>query len=122
MHDQLAPGTCAVVKDAFPILEHIHGRARFRLVIDGLNEIIGGYSMGMSSAVDKIVSEALGLPAQARAFVAEKLIESLDAEPGEELSPAWREEVSKRCREIEQGLVELRNAEDVFAKAYATIR
>ncbi|HQE45299.1 MAG TPA: addiction module protein, partial [Phycisphaerae bacterium] len=65
----------------------------------------------MSTPVDKIISEALQLPAQARAFVAEKLIDSLDAEPGDELSPAWREEVSKRCRQIDEGLVELRDAE-----------
>lgn len=77
--------------------------------------------MGMSSRVDKIVSAALGLPAQARAFLAEKLIESLDAEGDAELSTAWREEVRKRCREIDEGLVELREAEDVFARAYSVI-
>jgi hypothetical protein len=80
-----------------------------------------GYPDDMSTPVDKIISEALQLPAQARAFVAEKLIDSLDAEPGDELSPAWREEVSKRCRQIDEGLVELRDAEDVFAKAYAAL-
>ena len=75
----------------------------------------------MSTTVDKIVSEALGLPAQARAFVAEKLIESLDTEAGGELSAAWKEEVRKRCREVDEGLVELRNAEEVFAKAYSAL-
>jgi hypothetical protein len=49
------------------------------------------------------------------------MIESLDAEPGEELSPAWREEVRRRCHEVDEGLVELRDAADVFAKAYAAI-
>lgn len=37
------------------------------------------------------------------------------------LSPAWRDEVCKRCREIEEGLVELREAADVFAKAYSVL-
>ncbi len=75
----------------------------------------------MGTTVDKIVSEALGLPPQARAFVAEKLIESLDAEGEAELSPAWRAEVQKRCREIDQGLVALRDAEDVFTKAHSSL-
>ncbi|MBI2567213.1 MAG: addiction module protein [Candidatus Schekmanbacteria bacterium] len=61
------------------------------------------------------------LPAQARAFLAEKLIESLDAEPGQALSSAWRDEIRKRCREVDQGLVELRTAEAVFAEAYAAL-
>lgn len=72
----------------------------------------------MSTTVDKIVAEALALPPQARAFVAERLIESLDADPGDGISPAWREEIRRRCREIEEGAVELRGAAGVFAKAY----
>ena len=75
----------------------------------------------MSTSVDKIVAEALALPPQVRALVAEKLIESLDAEPNAEISPAWREEVRRRCREADEGTVELRNAEDVFAKAYSAL-
>ena len=47
-----------------------------------------------------------GLPPHARAFVAEKLIESLDASPGEEFSPIWREEIRKCRREVDAGLVE----------------
>jgi hypothetical protein len=75
----------------------------------------------MSTPVDKVMAEALRLPAQARAFVAERLIESLDADPGAELSPAWIEEIRERCRDIDNGLVELRSTEDVFAKAYSAL-
>jgi putative addiction module component (TIGR02574 family) len=71
----------------------------------------------MSTTAEKTVAEALTLSPQARAFVAERLLESLDADPGDEISPAWREEIRKRCREIEEGAVELRDAADVFAKA-----
>jgi len=76
----------------------------------------------MISDADKIVSEALALPPAVRAFVAEKLIESLDVIPGGELSPPWREEVRRRCQEVAQGAIELQNAEAVFAKAYAAIQ
>ena len=70
---------------------------------------------------EKIVTEALALSPHARAFVAERLIESLDATPGEELSPAWRDEVRKRCREVDAGVVELREAAEVFSKAHAAL-
>ena len=70
---------------------------------------------------EQILSEALDLPPQARAFVAERLIESLDAAPGAEISPAWREEIRRRCREVDAGLVELRDAAEVFAKAYGAL-
>jgi hypothetical protein len=75
----------------------------------------------MSTTPDKILSEALGLPPQTRAFVAERLIESLDAAPGAEISPAWREEIRKRCREVDEGLVGLRDAAEVFARAYRSL-
>lgn len=75
----------------------------------------------MDLTANKIVTEALTLSPKARAFVAERLIESLDSFSGEELSPAWRDEVRKRCREIDEGTVELRDVDDVFAKAYAAL-
>ena len=74
----------------------------------------------MSTTAEKIVA-ALSLPPQASAFVAERLIESLDAGSGEALSRAWREELLKRCREMDESTVELRDAADVFAKAYAAL-
>jgi hypothetical protein len=75
----------------------------------------------MSTITEKIVADALALSPQARAFVAEKLIESLDVTTGSEISPAWREEIQKRGRELDEGLVELRDAADVFAKAYGSL-
>ena len=60
----------------------------------------------------------LGPPAAVR----EPLMESFDETAHNEISPAWREEIQKRSRELDEGLVELRDAEDVFAKAYGLIR
>lgn len=70
---------------------------------------------------EKIVAEALALTPQARAFMAERLIESLDMVPGEKLSSQWGVETQKRCREIDESAVELHDAADVFAKAYAAL-
>ncbi len=75
----------------------------------------------MNTTAEKIMTEALTLAPSARAFVAERLIESLDASPGEALSPAWRDELRRRCQEMDEGAVELRDAEDVFSKAYAAL-
>jgi hypothetical protein len=75
----------------------------------------------MSITVEQLVSDALDLPLQVRAYVAEKLIESLDDTPSPVLSLRWRKEIDKRCREIDEGLVELRNVDDVFEKAYSTL-
>ena len=76
----------------------------------------------MSMTAEKIVEEALGLSPDARAFVAERLIESLDASSPVELSPAWRDEIRKRCQEVDQGTVEIHDATDVFSRAYAALR
>ncbi len=75
----------------------------------------------MKITVEQVVSEALELPPSARAFIAEKIIESLDAAAGVELSPQWKEEIRKRCNEVDQGLVQLRDAESIFEKAYAAL-
>lgn len=75
----------------------------------------------MNITTDKVIAEALSLSPHARAFVAERLIESLDAGSGEALSSAWRDELRKRCREMDESAVELRDAADVFAKAYAAL-
>ena len=76
----------------------------------------------MSMTAEKIISEALDLSPQSRAFVAEKLIESLDASVGTEISPAWRAEIQKRCLEVDEGTVELQAAANVFDKAYSNLK
>ena len=75
----------------------------------------------MSMTANKIVTEALALTPQARAFVAEQLIESLDLVSGEKLSSDWSMEIKKRCREVDKGAVELRHIDDVFTKAYSAL-
>ena len=75
----------------------------------------------MSTTAEKVVVEALGLPAPLRAFVAEKLIESLDAPDSAPLSTKWREEVRRRCAEVDREAVDLRDAADVFDRAHASL-
>jgi hypothetical protein len=75
----------------------------------------------MSTTAEKVVLEAMGLPPALRAFVAEKLIESLDAPDSPPLSAKWKREVRRRCAEVDRGAVALRDADSVFAKAYASL-
>ena len=75
----------------------------------------------MSTTAEKVVTEAMGLPPALRAFVAEKLIESLDAPDASPLSAKWKKEIRRRCAELDRGAVELRDADKVFARAYASL-
>jgi len=75
----------------------------------------------MSIIAEKVVMQAMDLPPTLRAFVAEKLIESLDAVECPPLSAKWRKEVRRRCEEVDRAAVKLRAAEAVFAKAYASL-
>ena len=80
-----------------------------------------GILVVMQTNMENTISAALALPTQARALLAEKLIESLDSEPSADLSAEWRQEVSRRCREVDEGLVELRDAKAVFDRAYSDL-
>lgn len=75
----------------------------------------------MNTTTEKVMAEALSLSPHARAFVAERLIESLEVMYEEALSPAWRDELQRRCKEMDEGTVGMREAADVFTKAYATL-
>ncbi len=61
----------------------------------------------MVHKVRDIIDEALTLPSNGRAYVAEVLLESLDFEEDFPVDDAWRAEIEKRCREIDTGEVEL---------------
>ena len=75
----------------------------------------------MSTTTEKVISEALELPPALRAFVAEKLLESLDSQAAPKLSAKWRAEVRRRCAEVDSGMVDLPTAASVFKKAYASL-
>ena len=57
---------------------------------------------------NKVLEDALALPADQRARVAARLIESLDpeAEAEGDVDVAWRAEVARRVRELDDGTVE----------------
>ena len=51
--------------------------------------------------IETITEQALKLEPALRAYIAEILLESLDYEEDFIVSEAWRQEVQKRCKEID---------------------
>jgi putative addiction module component (TIGR02574 family) len=75
------------------------------------------YNYGMSPEIEHVMKQALELPSQARALIAEKLLESLDFEEPFDLNSEWRDEIERRCREIDEGDVQLTAGDKVFTEA-----
>lgn len=69
----------------------------------------------MAHKIKDIIDEALTLPSNSRAYIAEVLLESLDFEEDFTVDDAWRAEIEKRCREIDAGEVELIAGEEAMA-------
>lgn len=70
----------------------------------------------MKADAKKILEEAMHLEPSTRALIAETLLESLDFEEGFEISPAWRDEIQRRCEQIDRGEVELIDSDTVMAE------
>ena len=70
----------------------------------------------MVSDFDEILRSALGLPAQARAMLAERLLESLDGPDQKRIDALWAEEAERRMREIDEGKVEAIDGELVMER------
>jgi hypothetical protein len=70
----------------------------------------------MSPNAKKILDEAMQLEPSSRAMIAETLLESLDFEEDFKVSQAWREEIQRRCEQIDRGEVELIDSDTVIAE------
>jgi putative addiction module component (TIGR02574 family) len=71
----------------------------------------------MGPQTENIMKEALQLPREARALIAGKLLESLDLDEPIELTDEWREEIARRCRELDEGAAILIPANQVLKEA-----
>ena len=70
----------------------------------------------MKANAKKVLEEAMQLEPGTRAMIAETLLESLDFEENFEVSQAWREEIQRRCEQIDRGEVELIDSDTVMAE------
>ena len=69
-----------------------------------------------------IEHEALGLPPEDRAKLAQKLLLSLETLSEEESGQSWLIEADRRARELDRGDVQPISAEEVRRKARARLR
>jgi putative addiction module component (TIGR02574 family) len=60
----------------------------------------------MSMDATELLNEALGLPAEARAALAARLIESLDETVDPDAESMWAEEITRRLKEFDEGRVQ----------------
>jgi putative addiction module component (TIGR02574 family) len=70
----------------------------------------------METTTDRVVEEALSLPADARLSLVEKLLASLNLPIDKEIDRLWAEEAERRVSEMESGEVKLVPGEQVFSK------
>ncbi|MGR9107056.1 MAG: addiction module protein [Gammaproteobacteria bacterium] len=68
----------------------------------------------MAHKIKDIIDEALTLPSDSRAYIAEVLLESLDIDDDFPVGDIWRAEIEKRCREIDTGEVTLIPGDDAM--------
>ncbi len=73
----------------------------------------------MATTNDRVIEEALSLPADARLNLIEKLLTSLNLPIDEEIDRIWAEEAERRVSQIVEGEVKLVPGEEVFTKIRA---
>ena len=80
------------------------------------------YNDRMSREAAEILREALALPIEARAAIADSLLDSLDPEIDEAAEEEWRREIQRRAAEIDSGAVTLIPWSEVRSRLMARLR
>ncbi len=73
----------------------------------------------MATTRDRVIEEALSLPADVRLSLVEKLLTSLNLPIDAEIDRLWADEAELRVSQIEAGEVNLVPGEEVFSKIRA---
>lgn len=71
--------------------------------------------------IDELEAAALQLEPKARARLAERLLDSLEALSPEENAKLWAEEAQRRATAIEEGVLTSRPADAVFREARSRV-
>lgn len=75
----------------------------------------------MHMTVEQIAEEALALPSEARALLADRLVESLDPAEDGYIRQLWVREAKRRVDEVRRGEVQTVPAEVAFAEVRQNI-
>lgn len=73
----------------------------------------------MATTRDRVIEEALSLPADLRLSLVEKLLTSLNLPIDAEIDRLWAEEAERRVSQIEAGEMKMLPGEEVFSKIRA---
>jgi putative addiction module component (TIGR02574 family) len=77
----------------------------------------------LTPQVSELLEKAMALSSQERGMLIDRLVESLDDEPGEEgVEAAWDEEIKRRVEDIRSGRVKTIPGEQVLARIRARRR
>ena len=80
------------------------------------------YRASMATSVERLVEQALKLPSEARARLAELLVESLDADELGRIDQSWTAEAKRRRDDVRTGRVEAIPGEQARRKVRDAIR
>ena len=76
----------------------------------------------MSVITEKICIEAMSLPRNARAEIAQRLLTSLEDEDFvDDVSEAWRGEINRRRQDFDEGKAQAVTAEEALRRAEASL-
>lgn len=75
----------------------------------------------MHMTVEQIADEALALPSEARALLADRLVESLDPAEDGYIRQLWMREARRRIDEVRAGEVKTIPADEAFAQVRQAI-
>ena len=76
----------------------------------------------MSIPVEKIAEVALSLPSDARALLADRLVESLDPLTDNDVRASWAAEAIRRRDEVRSGKVKTVPADEALARVRALLK
>lgn len=70
----------------------------------------------MATTVEKLVEQAMTLPGESRARIAELLVESLDADELGRIDRLWADEAKRRRDDVRGGMVETVPGDEALRK------
>lgn len=80
------------------------------------------YNKLMAKDPADLLKDALSLPAEARAALADSLLESLDSPIDDDAEAAWQDEIHTRLQQIDSGAVQLLPWDDAERRLWSRLR
>jgi hypothetical protein len=95
------------------LLPQIRLMSKFDTIHSGLSLLRG---MGTMRSIEQLTEEILSLPSESRAFLADKLVESLEFDTDSAIQAVWVTEAKRRRDEVRDGSIQPIPGEDALAQ------